>query len=74
MTPHLMEAMVQLGSRIPFGQAAELMGRFWRVEVSEATVRRATEKSGRAYVELQTEEAGVLEAEMGEAPEGPALQ
>ena len=66
--------MVQLGSRLPFAQAAELMGRFWKVEVSEATVRRATEKSGQAYVEVQREEVAALEQEMQEAPLGPALQ
>ena len=36
--------------------------------------RRVTEKSGQAYVELQTEEAGLLEAEMREARAGPGLQ
>ena len=74
LTPHLVEAMVQLGSRIPFGQAAELIGWFWRVEVPEATVRRATEKSGQACVEWQREEVEALEKEMEEAPQGPALQ
>ena len=65
---------MQLGIRLPFGQAAELTGRFWKVDVSEATVRRTTEKSGQAYVELQREEAEELETGMAEAPEGPALQ
>ena len=74
LTPSLVEGVVQLGIRLPFGQAAELTGRFWKVDVSEATVRRTTEKSGQAYVELQREEAEELETGMAEAPEGPALQ
>jgi hypothetical protein len=40
--------------------------------VSEATVRRVSENSGQAWVELQREEAKVLELE--EAPEGPSLK
>ena len=74
LTPSLTEDMVLLGSWLPFGQAAELIGRFRKVDVSEATVRRATENSGRVYVELQKEEVEALESELGEAAEGPALQ
>ena len=59
-------------SLVPFTPAAELIGRFRKVEVSEATVRRVSENSGQAWVELQREEAEALELE--EAPEGPALQ
>ena len=74
LTPQLVEAMVQLGSRLPFAQGAELMGQFWKVEVSEATVRRATERSGQACVEVQTEEVEALERELPPGPEGPAVQ
>ena len=63
-----------MGARMPFRQAARLVGHFRNVEVSEATVRRATEKSGQARVELQTREAAALEWELQEAAEGPALQ
>ena len=51
-----------------------MVGHFRNVEVSEATVRRATEKSGQAWVELQTKEVAALEGEHQEAAEGPALQ
>ena len=74
LTPSMVEDLALLGSWAPFGQAAKLVGHFRKVEVSEATARRATEKSGRVYVELQTEEVEGLEAEMREAPSGPALQ
>ena len=74
LTPSLVEDLALLGSWLPFGQAAKNVGHFRQIEVSEATARRVTEKSGQAYVELQTEEAGLLEAEMREATAGPGLQ
>ena len=72
--PSLVEDLALLGSWMPFGQAAKMLGHFRQIEVSEATVRRVTEKSGQAWVELQTERAAVLEDETGKAPLGPALQ
>ena len=42
--------------------------------MSKATVRRATEKSGEAYVELQTAQVETPEKEMPEAAQGPSLQ
>ena len=74
LTPNLAEDMVLLGSWMPFAAAVQLIGHFRRVVVSEATVRRATEKSGQAYVELQTAQVEILEKEMPEAPQGPTLQ
>ena len=74
LTPSLAEDLALLGSRLPFGQAAELTGHFRMVDVSEATVRRTTERSGQAWVELQREAVEALEAEPREAAEGPALQ
>ena len=74
LTPSLVEDLAILGSWLPFGPAANNVGHFRQIEVSEATARRVTEQSGQAYVELQTEEAGLLEAEMREAPAGPGLQ
>ncbi|MFQ5861426.1 MAG: hypothetical protein ACE5IG_07770 [Dehalococcoidia bacterium] len=74
LTPNLVEDLVRLGSWIPFAEGAKLIGHFRKVAVSEATVRRATEKSGEAYVEVQTAQVEILEKEMPEAPQGPALQ
>jgi hypothetical protein len=74
LTPGLVEEMVRLGSWMPFAEAAKLIGHFRKVGVSEATVRRATEKSGEAYVARQTTEVETLEQELSQAPEGPALQ
>ena len=74
LTPSLAEDAALLGSLVPFVPAAELIGHFRKVEVSEATVRRVSESSGQAWVELQREEAAALELELQEAPEGPSLQ
>jgi hypothetical protein len=54
--------------------AARFIGHFRKVPVSEATVRRATEKSGEACVKVQTAQLAVLDQELPPAPEGPALQ
>ena len=74
LTPSLVEDLVLLGSWRPFGPAAKLLGHFRQTEVSEATARRGTARSGQALVELQREPVEVLEDAMGEAPSGPALQ
>lgn len=59
---------------MPFGEAAKLMGHFRRVDVSEATVRRATEQSGAAYIAVQRAQVAELELELLPSPEGPPLQ
>ena len=74
LSPNLAKDMVLLGSWMPFAEAAKLIGHFRKVVVSEATVRRATERSGAAYVEVQTAQVETLEKEMPEAAQGPALQ
>lgn len=70
LTPSLAEDAALLGSLVPFASAAELIGRFRQVEVSEATVRRVSESSGQAWVELQREEVEVLESEFCRRPRG----
>jgi hypothetical protein len=42
---------------MPFARAAQLLGDLTGVQVSEATVRRHTEKGGQAYVEVQTQQS-----------------
>ncbi|MFQ5741934.1 MAG: ISKra4 family transposase [Acidobacteriota bacterium] len=74
LSPSLVEGIALLGSWMPFAEAAKIIGQFWKVSVSEATVRRTTEKSGEAYVEIQTAQVEALEKELPEAPQGPALQ
>ena len=74
LTPSLAEDAALLGSLVPFVPAAELIGRFRKVAVAAATVRRVSEKSGQAWVELQREKVAALEVELEPAPEGPARQ
>ena len=74
LTPSLAEDAALLGSLVPFVPAAELIGRFRKVVVSAATVRRVSEKSGQAWVELPREKVEALEVELPPAPEGPARQ
>lgn len=74
LTPSLVEDIVRLGTWMPFAEAAKMVGYFRKVAVSEATARRGTEKSGEAYVEVQTAQVEGLEQALPQAPEGPALQ
>jgi hypothetical protein len=74
LTPSLGEQLVRLGTWMPFGQAAKLLGDFWKVPVSEPTARRRTEQAGAAYAAVQTAEVERLEREVPEPPAGPAIQ
>lgn len=60
-SPRLHEQLVRLGTRLPFGQAAEEFTASTGVAVSETTVRRLTEAAGAAYVAVQTAEVEPLE-------------
>ena len=74
-TPTFVESMVRVGTQIPFARAATgLLAHFTTVDVSEATVRRATERAGEAYVAVQTAEVVQLEHDLPPAPLGPRLQ
>jgi len=74
LTPSLVESLVRLGTWLPFRPASGMLTHFTRVPVSEPTARRATERAGAAYVELQTALVELLERERPPAPPGPALQ
>lgn len=74
LTPSLVEDIVRLGTWMPFLEVEKMVGHFRKVEVSEPSVRRATEKSGEAYVEVQRAQVEALERELTEAPPGPTLQ
>jgi hypothetical protein len=56
---------------MPFGPAAQMLERFTRVPVSEATARRLTEVVGRAYDAVQQAEVDRLLDELPPVPEGP---
>jgi hypothetical protein len=60
-TPSVYEGMTRLGIWMPFARAVKEMKYFWRVSVTEPTVRRTTEAAGAAYVAVQTAEVEQLE-------------
>ena len=74
LTPLLAEGQVRLGTWMPFAHAASEMQYFFHVAVSEASVRRETERSGAAYVAVQEAEAQRLQRELPEAPAGEDKQ
>jgi hypothetical protein len=57
LTPVQEEHLVHLATWMPFARAAQLLEDLTGVQVSEATVRRHTEKGGQAYVEVQTQQS-----------------
>jgi len=73
-TPSVCEGMTRLGTWMPFKRAVKEMQYFWRVTVTEPTVRRTTEEAGAAYVAVQTAEVEQLERTLPPAPAGPAVQ
>ena len=74
LTPNLAEELTHLGAWMPFEQAREMLRRMRGVAVSEATVRRQTERNGAAYVSVQEAEVERIEHEQPEAPIGPEKQ
>jgi hypothetical protein len=73
-TPSVYEGMTRLGIWMPFARAVKEMKYFWRVSVTEPTVRRTTEAAGAAYVAVQTAEVEQLERTLPAPPPGPARQ
>jgi hypothetical protein len=74
LTPRLQQAVVRLGTWLPFERAAEELEYLLGVRLSEPRVRRLTEKAGAAMVAVQEAEVECLEREAPLAPTGPALQ
>jgi len=74
LSPHLLEGLVRVSSRLPFAQAVEELAFFWQAQVSDETARRVTERAGAAYVAVQTAERERIRRELPEPPKGPALQ
>jgi len=74
LTPRLGQCVVRMGSWMPFGRAAKELEYLLGVRLSEARVRRLTEKAGAAMVAVQEAEVERLEHEAPVAPAGPLLQ
>jgi hypothetical protein len=73
-SPFLVEAMVRLGARLPFGQVADELRLLFGVCVSADTVRRLTEQAGALQVGIEERALEQLEHEAPAEPEGPAVQ
>lgn len=74
LTPRLAESVVRMGTWMPFGRAAQELEHLLGVQVSEASVRRLSERAGASYVAVQEAEVERLERELPAAPLGPQLQ
>ncbi len=73
-SPFLREAIVRLGTWMPFERVPAELAFFTRVALSIETARRLTEDAGAALVSAETREVERLERELPAAPEGPAIQ
>lgn len=73
LSPVLAEGVARLGTWMPFAAAAELLAFFWRVSLSEPTVRRHAQAAGAAWVAVQTAQVERLEQEQPDGPPGPPL-
>jgi hypothetical protein len=62
LLPHAQEAMVRLGSELPFGRVAEHLERILGVVVHASTARRQTLAAGQRVLERQNEQAQPLAA------------
>jgi hypothetical protein len=73
-SPFLVETIVRLGARLPFGQVADEMRLLFGVAVSPDTVRRLTEEAGALQVGIEERALEHLEHEAPAEPEGPERQ
>jgi hypothetical protein len=69
-TPRLYEGLVLLGTVLPFGQAVSALARLLGVQISKASIVRATEAAGAAEVARQMAEVAHLEQTAPPAPAG----
>jgi hypothetical protein len=74
LSPWLVEAVVRLGTWMPFGRVPEALAFFTGVTIGEETARRLTEAAGAALEAVETAEVEQLVAERPPAPAGPAVQ
>jgi hypothetical protein len=73
-SPWLVEAIVRLGTWLPFEQVPEALAFFAGVAVSRETARRLTETVGAALVAVEEAEVAALEQRPPPSPAGPAVQ
>ena len=74
LSPSLHEAVVRLGSWIPFRRVPQECRAFLRTTVSAETARRLTEAAGAALVRAEDATVDQRARDLSEPPEGPVLQ
>lgn len=74
LTPSLQEALVRLGTRMPFRGVVQELASLKHVTTTEANVRRHTEAAGAAYVAWQTETVDHIERTLPPPPSGSPRQ
>jgi hypothetical protein len=76
-SPYLVEAMVRLGTELPFTRVPEVLGFFTRVGIGEETARVVTERAGAVLQALDEAEVAAYERRqraMTPEPNAPAVQ
>ena len=68
LTPHSHENLVRLSSWMPYEKAVIMLASLTGVVISKSAGRRYTQAAGKAYVEIETEEAEKIEREVPEEP------
>src|SRR6266571_1877850 len=74
ITPRGEETLVRLASWMPFDQARELLNDLLGIQVSKATVRRATLQTGGAALAVDEQEEERLKQEVPQAAAGADKQ
>lgn len=74
LTPRLHEALVRLGTVLPFGRAARLFAHCTRVSVSASTACRLSERAGATDAAVQEAEAVALAQTLPECGAAPRCQ
>jgi hypothetical protein len=73
-SPRWVEAVVRLGTLLPFEQVPEQVAFFTGSTVSRETARRLTETAGGALEAVEAAEVDAVERSVVEPPAGPAVQ
>jgi hypothetical protein len=73
-SPFLREAIVRLGTWLPFEQVPEALRFFTRVTIGVETARRLTEQAGAALEAVEAAEVEQLERAPWDPPAGPTVQ
>lgn len=74
LTPHGEETLVRLASWMPYAQADDLLQDLLGIQVSKATARRATLRTGEAALAVTEQEQERLTQEVPQAPRGADKQ